>query len=151
VLGQTRSSAESELRDAGFIPNVETKNSDEPEDTVIAQDPGPGGAVATGTEVVITVSNGAGSVVVPNVIGQPEDTAVNLLQGRGATNIRVVEQETTEQSEDGRVTDQAPPAGTRIRSGDRVTIFVGVFVEEEPFQEEPPPEPPAPRPPGVRP
>jgi eukaryotic-like serine/threonine-protein kinase len=132
VLGQTRSSAESELRDAGFIPNVETENSDEPEDTVIGQDPGPGGAVPTGSEVVITVSNGAGSVVVPNVIGQPEDTAINTLQGRGATNIRVVEQETTDQSDDGRVIDQAPSAGTRIRSGDRVTLFVGVFVEEEP-------------------
>jgi eukaryotic-like serine/threonine-protein kinase len=154
VLGQTESSAEAELRDAGFIPNVEVENSDEPEGTVIAQDPGPGGAVPVGTEVVISVSNGAGSVVVPNVIGQPEDVAVSTLQGRGATNVRVVRQDTTDQTQDGRVTDQAPSAGTRIRTGDRVTIFVGVFVEEEPppgGDDEPVPDEVTPRLPGVRP
>ena len=40
------------------------------------------------------------------------------------TNIKVVEQETDDATQDGRVTDQAPAAGTRIRQGDRVTIFV---------------------------
>jgi eukaryotic-like serine/threonine-protein kinase len=160
VLGQSQTSAEAEVRDAGLLPNVETENSDEPEGTVIAQDPGAGGAVPIGTEVVISVSNGAGSVVLPNVIGQPEDTALSQLQGRGATNIRVVPQETSDQSQDGRVVDQAPPGGTRIRAGDRVTIFVGDFVEEEPppggGEEEPPPPPtedeePPPRAPGWRP
>ena len=34
--------------------------------------------------------------------------------------------------EDGRVLDQAPAVGTRIRQGDTVTIFVGQFVEPEP-------------------
>jgi eukaryotic-like serine/threonine-protein kinase len=150
VLGQSRSSAESELRNAGFVPNVERENSDEPEDTVIAQDPGPGGAVPAGTIVSITVSTGAGSVVVPNVEGQPRDTAISTLQGRGVTNIKVVEQETDDETLDDRVTDQAPSAGTRIRQGDRVTIFVAVFVEPPP--EEPPPDfTPTPRLPGLRP
>ncbi len=149
VLGQSRASAESELRNAGFFPDVEIKNSDEPEDTVIAQDPGPGGAVPTGTIVSITVSNGAGSIVVPNVEGQPRDTATSTLQGRGVTNIKVVEQETDDETLDDRVTDQAPSAGTRIRQGDRVTIFVAVFVEPPP--EEPPPDFTPPRLPGLRP
>ncbi len=150
VLGQTESSAEAELRDAGFVPNVETENSDEPEGTVIAQDPGPGGAVRTGTQVIITVSNGAGSVVVPNVEGQPRDTAISTLQARGVTNINVIEQDTDDPTQDDRVTDQAPSAGTRIRQGDQVTIFVAVFVEPPP--EEPPPiGEPTPRLPGLRP
>ena len=150
VLGLSRSSAESQLRNAGFVPNVERENSDEPEDTVIAQDPGPGGAVPTGTIVSITVSTGAGSIVVPNVEGQPRDTAISTLQGRGVTNIKVVEQETDDETLDDRVTDQAPSAGTRIRQGDRVTIFVAVFVEPPP--EEPPPDfEPPPRLPGLRP
>ena len=54
------------------------------------------------------------------------------------TSIRVVEQETDDQTQDDRVTDQAPSAGTRIRAGDRVTIFVAVFVEPEVPPEEPP-------------
>ena len=138
VLGQQESAAEAAVRDVGLVPNVETENSDEPEGTVIGVDPGPGSRLEKGTEVVLSVSNGAGTVVVPNVIGQPEDTAVATLQGRNVTNIRVIEQTTDDATQDGRVTDQAPSAGTRIRAGDRVTIFVAVFEEEE----EPPEEPP---------
>ncbi len=137
VLGQQESTAEAAVRDVGLVPNVETENSDEPEGTVIGVDPGPGSRLETGTEVVLSVSNGAGTVVVPSVIGQPEDTAVATLQGRNVTNIRVIEQTTDDATQDGRVTDQAPSAGTRIRAGDRVTIFVAVFEEEE----EPPEEP----------
>jgi serine/threonine-protein kinase len=155
VLGLQETEASNQLRDAGLVPNVETENSDEPEGTVIAVDPGPGSRIEEGSEVAITVSTGAGSIVVPDVEGQPEDTAIGTLQSRGVTNIKVIEQETTDANEDGRVTDQAPTGGTRIRLGDRVTIFVAVFVEEE----EPPPdedeEPPigeiSPRPPGGRP
>ena len=138
VLGQQESAAEAAVRDVGLVPNVETENSDEPEGTVIGVDPGPGSRLEKGTEVVLSVSNGAGTVVVPNVIGQPEDTAIATLQGRNVTNIRVIEQTTDDATQDGRVTDQAPSAGTRIRAGDRVTIFVAVFEEEE----EPPEEPP---------
>ena len=137
VLGQQESAAEAAVRDVGLVPNVETENSDEPEGTVIGVDPGPGSRLEKGTEVVLSVSNGAGTVVVPNVIGQPEDTAIATLQGRNVTNIRVIEQTTDDATQDGRVTDQAPSAGTRIRAGDRVTIFVAVFEEEE----EPPEEP----------
>jgi serine/threonine-protein kinase len=143
VLGLQESAAESALRDAGFVPDVETENSDEPEGTVIAEDPGPGSRLENGEIVTITVSTGAGSVVVPDVEGQPEDTAISILQGRGVTNIRVVEQETDDSTLDGRVTDQAPSGGTRVRQGDRVTIFVAKFVEPEP--EEPPVDKGAPR------
>jgi eukaryotic-like serine/threonine-protein kinase len=152
VLGQQESAAEAAIREVGLVPNVEVENSDEPEGTVIGVDPGPGSRLEKGTEVILTVSNGAGTVVVPNVIGQPRDTAIATLQGRNVTNIRVVEQETDDQTQDDRVTDQAPSAGTRIRAGDRVTIFVAVFVEPE----EPPEEPPiegteVPRERGLRP
>jgi beta-lactam-binding protein with PASTA domain/predicted Ser/Thr protein kinase len=149
VLGQSEASAKAELRNAGFIPNVETENSDEPEGTVIAQDPGAGGALPKGTEVAITTSNGAGSVVVPDVEGQPRNTAISILQGRGVTNIKVIEQDTDDSTLDDRVTDQAPSAGARIRQGDRVTLYVAVFVEPEPPpEEEPPPDEATPRLPG---
>jgi eukaryotic-like serine/threonine-protein kinase len=132
VLGLSQEDASAQLRQAGFLPNVETRNADEPEGQVIGQDPGPGSVIAKGSEVQITVSNGQGTVVVPDVEGQPRDTAVSLLQGRGVTNIKIVEQETTDEGDDDRVTEQAPSGGTRIRAGERVTIFVAVFVEPEP-------------------
>jgi len=149
VVGQTEAEAESQLRDLGFIPDVETENSDAPEGEVIGQDPGPDSTLEKGTTVVITVSNGAGTVVVPSVEGQTRDSAISTLQARGVANIDVVEQETEDESMDDRVTDQAPGAGTRIRATDQVTIFVAVFVEpdEEPPPDDPPPDPPPPDPP----
>ena len=131
VLGMDEEAARSTLEEAGFIPNVEDKDSDEPEGTVIQQSPGGGSELAKNEEVTIVVSTGAGSVVVPDVEGQPEDTAINTLQGRGVTNIQVIRQETDDSTLDGRVIDQAPSSGTRIRSGDRVTLYVGEFVEPE--------------------
>ena len=131
VVGLSEEEASAELREAGFLPNVETRNADEPEGQVIGQQPGAGSVIAKGSEVQIIVSNGQGSVVVPDVEGQPRDTAVSILQGRGVTNIKIVEQETSDESEDDRVTDQAPSGGTRIRAGERVTIYVAVFVEPE--------------------
>ncbi len=92
------------------------------------------------TEITVSVSNGEGTVTVPNVEGQPEDTAVNQLKSRGATNIQVIEQETDDSSLDGRVISQAPSAGSQIRASDQVTLYVGLFVEPEP-EPEPDPDP----------
>lgn len=133
LLGQQQESAEAELRRLDLIPNVETRNADQPEGEVIGQDPGPGSRLEKGTEVTIVVSTGAGSVIVPNVVGQSEDAARQTLQGRGLS-VEIVRQETDVRSEDGRVLEQAPSAGERVRQGEFVTIVVGQFVE-------PPPEP----------
>jgi eukaryotic-like serine/threonine-protein kinase len=142
VLGSSEDLAESELRRLGFIPNVEPRDADEPEGTVIEQDPRPGSTILKGSEVTIVVSTGAGSVIVPNVIGQTEESAIDTLESRGVGSVRVVEQATEDVAEEGRVLEQAPAAGTRIRGEDEVTIFVGAFIEPPP--EEPPPEKPIP-------
>ena len=149
LLGMQEDEAEAAVRDLGLVPNVDTENSDAPEGEVIGQDPGPDSELRKGTEVTISVSNGAGTVLVPNVEGQRRDSAISTLQGRGAQNVQVVERETTDPSEDDRVVEQAPDPGTRIRATDQVTIFVGVFAEPEEEEEPPPPdeeasEPPAP-------
>lgn len=136
VVGLDEAEAKAQLRSAGLIPNVETRHADEPQGQVLEQAPAPGSEVRRREEVVIVVSTGAGAVVVPNVVGQPERTALNTLAGRGATNVRIVRQRTENRSEDGRVLEQAPSPGTRIRSDDRVTIYVGVYRE--------PPAPPPP-------
>jgi serine/threonine-protein kinase len=70
-------------------------------------------------------------VVVPDVIGQPKDTAASILKSRDLT-VQVVEQDTDNPSDDKRVLDQAPSSGSRARRGDLVTIYVGNFVKPEP-------------------
>ena len=80
--------------------------------------------------MTLIVSTGAGSVVMPDVVGQPRGHRQRPAHGPGL-NVDIVEQEVTDSSDDGRVLDQAPAAGTRLRAGDKVTIFVGVFTEPE--------------------
>ena len=135
VLGDSQEVAEAELERRGFIVDVDTRNADEPEGTVIGQDPGPGSELLRGDAVTIIVSTGAGSVLVPSVEGQPRDAATATLTGRGL-DVNIVEQGTEDEGDDDRVLDQAPGAGTRVRQGDTVTIFVAVF--EPPVEIEPP-------------
>lgn len=130
VIGLQRAEAESELERLGFIVNVDTTDADQPEGEVIGQDPGPDSRLPKGDTVTIIVSTGAGSVIVPNVEGQTEDGAKATLASR-ELGVIVDEQPTDEESDDGRVLDQAPSAGTRVRAGDQITIVVGVFEEPE--------------------
>jgi beta-lactam-binding protein with PASTA domain len=62
------------------------------------------------------------------VIGASEDSAIASIQARGF-NVRERFRDTDQESEDGEVVDQTPPAGTRLDQGETVTIFVGRFVE----------------------
>ena len=137
VIGLQREEAESQLKQLGFIVDVDTRDADQPEGEVIGESPGPDSELKKGATVTIIVSTGAGSVIVPNVEGQTEASARTNLIGKGL-NVVIDEEETLEESEDGDVIDQAPAPGTRVVMGDTVTIVVGVY--EEPVEEEPPPE-----------
>jgi eukaryotic-like serine/threonine-protein kinase len=137
VVGLQQAEADTQLRDAGLIPNFEEEDSDLPEGEVLGQSPAGGSEVKKNAEVTVRVSNGEGTVVMPDVEGQPASTAINALRSRGAANIDVIEQETEDSSFDGRVISQAPSPGTQIRASDQVTIYVGVFVEPEEEPEEP--------------
>jgi serine/threonine-protein kinase len=84
--------------------------------------------VRTRTTVTITVSTGLGTSIVPNVVGESKDQARADLKDAGLS-VRVVKRTTTDPNEDGQVVDQSPTAGTRLRRGEFVTVFVGKFSE----------------------
>jgi eukaryotic-like serine/threonine-protein kinase len=137
VLGVSESLARGELERAGFVVNAETEESDAPEGTVIEQDPGGGSRVEEGSQVTIVVSRGPGDVSVPNVVGQSQESASARLAALGL-DVRITTRDTDSESEDGRVLDQSPEAGTDLPPGSEVTIVVGSFVEpEEPIEPEP--------------
>jgi beta-lactam-binding protein with PASTA domain len=128
VVGLQQDLAESTLRRDGLIPDVEQRDSDEPEGQVIAQDPAAGSTVRKHTTVTVVVSTGAGSAFVPNVVGESKDQARADLKDAGLS-VRIVKRMTSDPNEDGRVLDQSPVAGTRLRRGEFVTVFVGKFKE----------------------
>ena len=131
VLQQTRQSAESELRSAGFVPEAVLVDSDSPKGLVVAHDPDPGNQIPKGETVQISVSKGPQTSTVPDVLDQDQASAEAELDAAGF-KVRVVRQDTADPTQDGVVTDQSPAPGLEAQPGSRVTIFVGRFVEVVP-------------------
>ena len=131
VIGLDRAQAASMLRNAGFVVNQDSEDSDEPEDQVLSQDPAAGGEAREGSVVTITYSSGVGTITLDDYIGQKLTFAQNQL-GNQDLDVNVVERDVTESSDDGIVLDQAPSPGSRLSPGDRVTLTVGVFTEPPP-------------------
>ena len=131
VLQQTRQSAESELRSAGFVAEAVLVDSDSPQGLVVAQDPDPGTEKPKGETVQISVSNGPQTATVPDVLDQDQASAESELQAAGF-KVRVVKQDTADPTQDGVVMDQSPAPGLEAQPGSRVTIVVGRFSEPVP-------------------
>jgi beta-lactam-binding protein with PASTA domain/tRNA A-37 threonylcarbamoyl transferase component Bud32 len=141
VVGLSRESAESALRDEGLDVAVEEQESDEPEDRVIAQNPSAGTRIAQGERVTITVSTGREKIDVPNVVGLSPGDASRQLRAEGLGAV-TRERSVTDLNDDGVVIDQRPGAGVEVDAGRQVVIIVGRLEEEEPPP--PPGGPPAP-------
>jgi beta-lactam-binding protein with PASTA domain len=130
VTGLSRDSAEDLLTKAGLEPAVEEKESEEPEDDVISQNPAAGSEVDRGSTVTITVSTGIEKVSVPNVVGLSRRDAVAQLRGVGLV-AAPREVDVTDPSQDGAVTDQRPAAGIELEKGKQVVIMVGVLIQDD--------------------
>jgi serine/threonine-protein kinase len=126
VIGLQQDVADTQIRDAGLIPDFENRDSDAPAGEVIAQDPAGGATVRQHTAVTVVVSNGPAPASVPNVVGESLEAAKGDLRAAGLS-VRVVERTTTDPNEDGQVVEQSPSAGTHLSPGEFVTVFVGRF------------------------
>jgi serine/threonine-protein kinase len=130
VTGLSRDSAQDLLTKAGLEPAVEERESEEPENDVISQDPAAGTEVDRGSTVTITVSTGIEKVSVPNVVGLTRRDAVAQLREVGLT-AAPREVDVTDPSQDGVVTDQRPAAGIEIEKGKQVVIIIGVLIQDD--------------------
>ena len=126
VLGLDRVTATTQLRKAGFVVNANPRDSDEPADTVLEQDPVGGEEAEVGSEVTIIYSSGVGTITLGDYVGQKLSYAQRKLAAQGLS-VSVVERETSDSAEDGIVLAQAPSGGTNLSPGDRVTLTVGDF------------------------
>lgn len=108
-----------------------------PSGFILNQDPAPGAKVENGTAVNFTVSKGQQTLVLPNLVGRSLDDARRLLQDLGVT-LRQVTLISRTDVEPGRVVTMTPPAGTRIRHGDPVTVTIATRSTES---GSPPPQP----------
>jgi eukaryotic-like serine/threonine-protein kinase len=127
VRGQNYDSASSSLLGQGFAVKRTDVDSTEPANTVIAESPAPNTSVPPGSAITLTVSRGPKDKPVPSVVQLDTDSARTTLVDAGF-KVRVVYQDTEDQSLDGVVTLQDPPSNTPAKPGTTVTITVGRFV-----------------------
>jgi serine/threonine-protein kinase len=118
----TQDEAIAVLESAGFVVGVTEEHSEtEPRGGVISQDPRQGTELQPGNTVAIVVSLGPPTFEMPNVVGMTQQAAVTALQDLGL----IVEVSLVPGHEDGTiVVFQRPGAGTIVRAGDVVEIFV---------------------------
>jgi serine/threonine-protein kinase len=141
VTGQNYDSASSSLLGQGFAVKRTDVDSSEPANTVISQSPAPNTSVPPGSTITLTVSRGPKDKPVPSVVNLDVDSARTTLTDAGF-KVRVVYEDTQEQSLDGVVTLQDPPSNTQAKPGTTVTITVGRFTAVTTTPTTTPPPPP---------
>jgi serine/threonine-protein kinase len=139
VRGQKVGDARKELRAAGLVLEIRKVPSPLPKNSVVAQSPRAETARKRGDHVLVTVSRGpakhakgaaagatAATASLPDVTGEDAATATQDLEAAGFY-VQAVDQETTDESEDGLVVGQDPSADSQAAAGSKVTIYVGRF------------------------
>jgi serine/threonine-protein kinase len=116
------------LTQAGLVPQIETEASDTiPAGSVTRTDP-PFGTegIAGGSTIRMFVSTGSSKVDVPTVVGFSVSQARSTLE---AANLQVslTFRAVTLQSNDGKVLEQNPPAGTQVDPQSTVVLTIGEY------------------------
>jgi serine/threonine-protein kinase len=124
VVGLSFDQASAQLQNAGFAVARTNVASQQPKDTVVAQNPS--GTAAPGATVTLSVSKGPTQSTVPDVTSQDEDSARATLQAAGF-KVAVQQQDVGDPGLNGIVLSQSPTGGTKAAKGSTVTITVGNF------------------------
>ena len=106
--------------------NVETVEINHPTvaaGLVVLQAPEADTSLRKGDTVVLTVSKGPSTQMVPKVTGATVEEAIALLQGPGLT-LSVTQRVVSTEAEDGIILYQLPEAGTQCQAGDMVQVTV---------------------------
>jgi len=124
VVGKSTADATSALRAAGFQVSTQTQANDQvAHDRVISQDPPAGSAAPKNSTVRLTVSGGKAQVAVPDVTGQPEPQAANLL-GQAGLQVGTTTRQASDTVPSGDVISTNPPAGTQVEKNSSVALEV---------------------------
>ena len=126
VVGQSRSSAQTTLENAGFSVDVtEQESTDVTAGDVISQNPTANTSAGKGSTVSITVAKAPPQSEVPDVTGQKRGPASEALRGAGF-KVTVTEDAVEDPAQDGTVIAQ-DPGGGKADPGSTVSITIGRF------------------------
>jgi serine/threonine-protein kinase len=116
LVGMNVNDARNQLQSLGLTAVERYKDSDQPQDQVIAQTPKAGSGVANDAEITLDVSKGPPQVTVPDVSNQQCQQAQQTLQGLGL-QVQIVGF-----NQNGFVRGQNPPGNTPVQPNSQVTI-----------------------------
>jgi serine/threonine-protein kinase len=122
VIGQTLDSARAELDHAGLQIDIKRRADRAPRDIVFEQEPSAGKRVDEGSSVAVFVSNGPGTVKVPDVVGLTETDAKRRIRAAGLRPQHQAESSTTVPI--GIVIRSDPSAGRPVDRRSGVTLVV---------------------------
>ncbi len=126
VIGTPVEKARTFLEQRGFQVNVDRKQSRQPVDQVIQQNPGAGGKAKKGSTVNLTVSGGPPDSVIPAVEGLPLKQALKQLHAQGFETD--IDSKSSDSVAKGLVVSTTPSGGTLLSEGERVRVDVSTGV-----------------------
>jgi serine/threonine-protein kinase len=123
VIGRSLEDARAAIEDAGLVlGNVESRESDRPQNEVLETNPAGGTMVDQGSTVNVAISAGQATVEVPDVTGDQQGAAEATLRQQGF-NVIVQPEETCDEDQNV-VFAQDPEGGTEVSPGANVVIRV---------------------------
>ncbi len=125
LYNKTVEEAEKLLTDCGLTlsPNYDKAYSNDVEEGLIVdQNYQSGTEVASGREIVITLSEGPAYIVMENYTGKNFNVVQYELSGEGLTVSAIYEE--SQDGEEGYILRQDPQEGTKLKKGDLVTLYI---------------------------
>ena len=130
LLGDSRSQAVTELKSAGYKYKIVEPGSSSYSDSVqknlvLRTDPGPNSRLQRGRTVTVYLSAGPHLYTLPPVRRLSQDAALRTLRGVGPLTISsTVKPESSDTVPKGDATRTDPPAGSRVRDDQTITLYV---------------------------
>jgi beta-lactam-binding protein with PASTA domain len=121
VVGLPLKDAQQQLESKGFQSEVKRVASSKPKGIVVDQEPLAGVTAVRGTTVNLSVSSGVKPVIVPQVVGQTQGSAVATLT---RLKLKPILQNVPSAKPVGIVVAQKPAAGKEVDPGSKVTLNV---------------------------
>ena len=122
TVNQTLAVGQQMLGDKGFKSTVKRVTNNQGKDEILSQDPVGGTEQKTSDAVALTVSNGPGDGVVPNVAGDPADRAEQQIREAGF-RAKIVEVYSSAH-EAGFATGTTPSSGSDLEKNTKVTLKI---------------------------
>jgi eukaryotic-like serine/threonine-protein kinase len=123
LVGESQSVAVAQVKAAGLNPSVQDQtDANVPTGNVISTNPSSGSSIAKGGTVILNVSKGAGSILLPSVQNEQANAAEQQLHNLGFTNVQ--QQPFTSSLPSGEVDHMSPAANQKYAPSQPIVLYV---------------------------